>query len=242
MNKPTTNAKVGVAYMRVSTGDQTLGLDAQRSAIEVWARREGVQVVAWCVDEDVCGATPIDERQGLCEAFAAQEEHGAGIIVVAKRDRLARDIMLTLVVESQLQKRGARIVSAAGEGTDSDEPSAQLMRGIIDLFAQYERAVIRSRTKAALDAKKARGERLGACPFGMRRGQDGALERDEGEARTVARILELSREGGTLRSIASTLAKEGYLSRRNTPLTITQIQRILANKSHVSHHSAPLES
>ena len=85
-----TDAMRAVGYLRVSTQDQHLGPEAQRATIETWAAREGVQVTAWHVDMGVSGATPIDARPGLVAALASLREHGAGILVVAKRDRICR--------------------------------------------------------------------------------------------------------------------------------------------------------
>jgi DNA invertase Pin-like site-specific DNA recombinase len=82
-------------------------------------------------------------------------------LLVAKRDRLGRDPIVVAMIESAVVRKGARIVSAAGEGTEGDEPSHVLMRHLIDAFAEYERLIIVARTKAALQAKKARGERVG---------------------------------------------------------------------------------
>ena len=82
------------------------------------------------------------------------------MLLVAKRDRLGRDVIAVAMIERLIAKRGARVVSAAGEGTDSDDPSALLMRRLIDSFAEYERALIAARTRAALAAKRRRGERV----------------------------------------------------------------------------------
>jgi DNA invertase Pin-like site-specific DNA recombinase len=82
----TGNPLLAVATIRVSKDSQQLGPDAQRASIEAWAAREGVQVVAWHVDHGVCSVTPIDARPGLVGALAALREHGAGVLVCAKRD------------------------------------------------------------------------------------------------------------------------------------------------------------
>jgi DNA invertase Pin-like site-specific DNA recombinase len=77
------------------------------------------------------------------------------------------------MIEAAVARRKARIVSAAGEGTEGDGPSDVLMRRIVDAFAEYERLVIRARTKAALGAKKARRERTGSIPYGVQLAEDG---------------------------------------------------------------------
>jgi DNA invertase Pin-like site-specific DNA recombinase len=90
------------------------------------------------------------------------------VLLVAKRDRLGRDIYEILGIQRLIDRRGARVVSAAGEGTDAHSPSDVLMRGLIDQFAQYERHMIAAKTKAALQAKRARGERVSRFPpFGF---------------------------------------------------------------------------
>src|ERR1035438_8310294 len=90
---------IAVAYLRVSKDEQKLGPEAQRAAVEAWAAREGVQVAGWHLDQGVCSVDPLDERPALVAALAALREHGAGLLVVAKRDRIARDPALTAAVE-----------------------------------------------------------------------------------------------------------------------------------------------
>lgn len=225
------SASVAVAYIRVSTDKQELGPEAQRSAIDAWAAREGVQVAAYCVDEDVCSVTPTEERKGLSEAIRAIADCRAGYMVVAKRDRIARDVVLTSLVERAVEAAGARVVSAAGEG-NGDTPADQFMRTVIDGAAQYERALIRGRTRAALAVKKARGERTGAIPYGYRLGEDGArLEADEGEQTVISLVVGLSAQGLAQRKIAAELTARGLLSRVGRPFALAQVQRMLHKRA-----------
>lgn len=57
-------------------------------------------------------------------------------------------------IEKEVKKRGARIISAAGEGTESDDPGQILMRRMVDAFAEYERAIIKRRTSVKADQEK----------------------------------------------------------------------------------------
>ena len=99
------------------------------------------------------------------------------------------------------------MVSAAGEGTDSDDPSAMLMRRLIDSFAEYERLIISARTRAALDAKRRRGERVsGLVPFGYTLAQDGrTLEANAEEAQVIETIRTLREQGHSMPAIADEL-------------------------------------
>ena len=218
---------VAVAYIRASKDEQKLSPEAQRASIEAWSAREGVQVVAWHVDHGVCSVTPIDQRPALGAALASLREHGAGVLVVAKRDRIARDVVLTATVERAAAAVGARVVSAAGEGSVGDQPADAMMRGIVDVFAQYERGMIRSRTKAALQAKKAKGECVGQVPYGFVREGD-RLVAVPAEQCIIGRARQLSGEGRSLRAVAAQLGAEGHVTRKGGAFAAAQVSRMLA--------------
>jgi DNA invertase Pin-like site-specific DNA recombinase len=219
------NAGLAVAYIRVSTDDQALGPDAQRAAIGRWAANHGVVVVCEHADLGVSGGAELADRPGLMTALAALDANGAGLLLVAKRDRLARDVVVAAAVERLTQSKGARVVSADGTG-NIEGPEGMLMRGLVDLFAQYELALIRSRTTAALAVKKSRGERVGAVPIGFRTGECGPLLcADPGEQAALARVVALRAEGQSVRAIAEQLNAEGVPARgrRWHPTTVARL-------------------
>ncbi len=220
---------VAVAYIRVSKDDQKLGPEAQRASIEAWATREGVSVAAWHVDAGVCSVTAIDARPALVAALASLREHGAGVLVVAKRDRIARDPGLTASVERAAADAGAVVRSAAGEGNGST-PADEFMRGVIDSASRYERALIRARTTAALAVIRARGQKTGgSVPYGYTVASDGrTLVAVESEQTVIARARSLTAEGHTLRAVAAQLAAEGHVSRKGVAFFAAQVGRMLA--------------
>ena len=199
-----------IAYLRVSTEQQTLsgaGLDGQEDA----CRRAAGELAGVYRDEGVSGKTGLDKRPALLEAIA---DLGKGdVLMVAKRDRLGRDPLVVAMIESAVQRKGARIVSASGEGTDSDSPSDVLMRRMVDAFAEYERLIIGARTKAALQAKKQRGERTGSIPYGYRCDDGINLVKDEQEQAAIEVIKAMNDKGLSLRNIAMRLEQRGYLPR-----------------------------
>jgi DNA invertase Pin-like site-specific DNA recombinase len=221
------NPKVAVAYLRASKDEQRLSPEAQRTAIKVWAERETVQVVAWCIDQGVSSVTPVEQRPALCEALALLREHGAGVLVVARRDRLARDPIITAMVERTVTSRSGRVVSAAGEG-NGDSPADQFMRRVLDGASEYERALIRARTKAALAAKKARGERTGGIPYGFELRPDGrTLAPCATERRVIATIQEMRESGLSIRKLVAASAQRGIVSRAGRPFGKSQIENLL---------------
>ena len=202
-----------VAYLRVSTEDQALGPEAQRAAIETWATRQGILVLSWHLDQGVGGATPIEDRPGLLAALQDLEDLEAGLVVVAKWDRLARDIMVAAMVERMVERVGARIVSADGVGV-GDGPEAALMRAMVQAFAAYERALIRARTSVALRALRAKGQRAGEVPLGYRLAEDrkGLLE-DVREVEAIDQARKLRGEGLSYRQVAAELGRRGLCPR-----------------------------
>lgn len=220
---------VAVAYLRASKDDQRLSPEAQRTAVEAWAARERVSVASWHVDQGVCSVTPVHERPALCAALASVRERGAGVLIVAKRDRIARDPMLTRAVEGEVARMGAVVVSAAGEASGGTAPADVMMRGVVDLFAEYERGLIRARTRAALAAKRAKGEKTGGdAPYGFAVGEDGvSLVPVESERVIAARARVLRGEGRSLRAVASQLSAEGHASRAGRPFAAAQVARML---------------
>ena len=228
MSKRAGNPLLAVGYLRASTDEQRLGPEAQRAAIETWAAREGVQVVAWCLDQGVSGGSDLGDRPALVEALSQLRALGAGLLVVAKRDRLARDVYIASTIERAVAQGGARVTSADGTA-NGDTPADAFMRTILDGAAAYERALIRARTKAALGAKKARGERAGTISYGYRLAADGVrVEADEAEQGVLSVVRELRAAGLSHRAIVASLAARGLVSRAAAPFNQTQVARMLA--------------
>lgn len=237
-NRKKPDVRIAVAYLRVSTSEQHLGPEAQRVAIEGWATREGVTVVGWHADHGVSGGSNVDQRPGLLACLEHVRADGAGVLVVAKRDRLARDVYIAAGVERHVARLGACVVSADGVG-NGDSPADQFMRTVIDGAAAYERALIRARTRAALQIKVIRGESTGVPPYGSRVGADGkTLEVDPSEQHTLTEIAVLRARGLSYRKIRTQLTERGLLGRTRRPFTLAAIYA-MASTSTLSSPSKP---
>jgi DNA invertase Pin-like site-specific DNA recombinase len=146
---------------------------------------------------------------------------------VAKRDRLARDVLVAGAIEAACVARGARVVTADG-AAEGDDPAARMMRQMLDVFSEFERSMIRARTRAALAMKKARGERVGGVPFGARLRDDGrGLVPNPGEREAIRLAHELRGQGLPLRTIAAQLAAAGHVSRGGRPFGPQSVANML---------------
>lgn len=213
-----------VGYLRVSTEDQHLGPEAQRASIAAWAARAGIEVVAWHTDQGVSGSTEVEDRPGLQAALRSLAEHHAGWLAVAKRDRLARSTAIASLADRAVARAGARIASADGSG-NGDGAADALQRSISDAVSAYELAMIRARTKAALKAKRARGERAGNVPWGYRADAAGRLSECAEEQAVLTRARELRGAGMGLAAVGEALAAEGHINRRGRPFDPATLSR-----------------
>lgn len=183
-----------IGYLRVSTEEQArsgLGLDAQREAIKAAAKARGWKVT-WAVDDGYSGSTL--KRPALAAALEALRAGDAEGLVVSKLDRLSRSAQDFANTMAAAKKQGWALV-ALDLGVDTTTPSGKLMAGVMAQFAEYERELISTRTKDALAAAKARGQRLGR-PRAI-------------DPKLLARIVKQRQKGLSLRAIAQGLNEDG---------------------------------
>ncbi len=205
-----------VGLVRVSKEEQDLSPEAQRGVLARWCREHGADLVA-VFEERITGTVKrgtaeeaIEKRTGLLDALNALPAHGAGALLVQKRDRLARNMIAAAVIEHMAAQAGAVVLTTEGETSDPRDPDAFLRRALKDLLAQYEALVIAARTRAALAVKRGRGERTGDIPLGSRLAADRVhLEENPDEARAIGRMRRLRARGWSYRAIAKRLNLEG---------------------------------
>ena len=134
--------KNAVAYIRVSTEGQTgedkYGLPAQRSDIESYAQRDDLSITHWCADEGISGATM--ERPGLQELLRDAEAGEIKLVLVAKMDRIARDLFVQLWVEKELTKADVSLVSV-NEPFAGIDPMNTAFRQMMGVFAELEKSM-----------------------------------------------------------------------------------------------------
>lgn len=215
-----------IAYYRVSTerqGRSGLGLEAQRSAVADFLNGGNWTLAA---EHTEIESGKNDERPKLAEAIKACRLYGAKL-VIAKLDRLSRDAHFLF----GLQKANVQFVAA-------DMPEAnEMIVGIMAVVAQAERKMISARTKAALAAAKARGQKLGGLRpnspiLSIEHTMKSAAVRQakaKGRAADVAPVIADLREKGvtSLRGMARELTARGIPTARGkgtwTPMQVARV-------------------
>jgi DNA invertase Pin-like site-specific DNA recombinase len=192
--------KTAIAYIRVSTarqGRSGLGLEAQTAAIKAFAISEGFEIIDTYVEiETGKGADALATRPQLAHAVEIARLTGA-TIVVAKLDRLTRNVAFGAAL-MQRNDVAFKVV---------DLPSANnFMLHIMLSVAEQEREMISARTKAALQAAKDRGQRLGS-PTTAAILKDRSTAFAEGLKAIVVPMM-----GMSSRAIAAALNAQGVLT------------------------------
>ncbi len=207
-----------IVYIRVSKDYQTEksnGLESQLEQCRIFAEKLGLPIQEIFKDEGFSGALHFQNRPGLNAAISSLSK--GDILLVARRDRLARGEPLAFI-EYAIKNRKAKLASAADEGTNGsqDDPTAYMMRAMTDVFSEFERKIIGWRTKNALQAKIARGERSGTIPYGYKLSSDGIhLELCQEEQDILQMIKEMRQRKHpiSLRRIALRLNEQGIYNR-----------------------------
>jgi len=209
-----------VACYRVSTakqGQSGLGLEAQKAAVLVHARSQSL-VLSSEFTEVETGTRK--KRRPQLEAALEQTKRIGGVLLIAKLDRLARNV----AVVAALMESGVRFVAV--DMPEADNLTIHVMAAV----AEREAQLISSRTKAALGARKARGLTLGKAEnLNLAARQAGAktnLGRAVHDMRIVAAYA-LRRQGLSLRAVAAQLEAHGFRTRQGGPWNAVQIKRVL---------------
>jgi DNA invertase Pin-like site-specific DNA recombinase len=210
-----------VAYLRTSSA-ANVGADKdsdkrQRRAIEAFAKHAGVVVVGEFYDAAVSGADPIEGRKGFAALLDRIEGNGTRTVIVEGADRFARELMVQELGIALLIKRGVRLLTASGDDlTASDDPSRKMMRQIAGSFAEYEKARLVAKLKAARDSKRRSGiggkTVDGKNKCGGRHPLAVLYPEAVGLAKRLHRASPKSGERLSLRRIAGRLAHAGYFN------------------------------
>jgi len=152
-----------IGYARVSKSDSSQVLDLQIDAL----KKAGVDEKHIYSDK-ISGIK--EQRPGLENCLKALRE--GDILFVWKLDRLGRNLKHLIATIEELAKRdiGFKVLNGQGVDIDTTTPAGKMIFSIFGALAEFERELIRERTKAGIAAARARG-RMGGRKFGLSKAQ-----------------------------------------------------------------------
>ena len=147
-----------VIYSRVSTNDQTV--DNQRKVLREVAERKGLEVVREISDEGISGAKGRDERKGFDELIKGAVRKEFDIILVWDVSRLGRSLKHLVSFLEDIQSANCDLYIHQS-GIDTSTASGKMMFGMLSIFSEFERSMIRERVIAGQQRAKAEGKHIG---------------------------------------------------------------------------------
>jgi DNA invertase Pin-like site-specific DNA recombinase len=212
-----------VGYMRTSSATN-VGRDKdsevrQRVAIESYAKAAGYTIVDWFYDPAVKGSDAVTERPGFKDMLDRISGNGVRTILVESPDRFARDLAVQLAGHGYLKALGVELVpTTAPDFFTEDTPTAVLVRQVLGAIAQFEKASLVSKLKAARDRRIAAGIKCG--------GRKSHAEMNPALV-AAAKALQAERPRLSLRKIAARLAEQGFVGVSGGPYRSKSVQSML---------------
>jgi DNA invertase Pin-like site-specific DNA recombinase len=220
-----------VAYIRVSTdgqcGDDKFGLDAQRDQIIEYCSKNDMNILKWYTDEGESGAK---ERPGFDEIVYGEVSNPPyDAVVVAKSDRVARDINIYYYYKMLLIKKDVKLISIA-EDFGQFGVFASMLEAFTLCVAEMERENITKRTSGGRKMKAAKGGYSGGRPPYGYTPLNGKLVIVPKEAEVVKFVIGSKDGGMTYQTICDALNEAGKTNRSGTKFSISTLQVIIENK------------
>lgn len=225
--------KRAVAYCRVSTPGQTgedkFGIESQRDMISGYCAEHDIEIVNWYIDEGVSGAER--SRPALGKLLEGEVTNPpVEYVIVAKADRLARDINLYYGFKAKLHDLNLELISVKEDWSAQDKLTAMILENFMAVVAEIEKENIRIRMSGGRKQKAKRGGYAGGrAPMGYRV-MNGRLIINEDEAPVVRRLFELKHSGVNMLTTMKTLNAEGYRTRNGKEFVISTVQSIWNNE------------
>ena len=245
---PSTNGygpKRAVLYARVSTDEQArsgYSLAQQLEALRKYAASEGYEVLEEVTDPGQSGASL--ERPGTDQVRDLVAAGGVCAVLGQDRDRFSREPAYTYLLKKEFEEHGCSLRALNDRGDDS--PEGELMDGVFDQFAKFERAKTAERTRRGKLRKVQEGKLLaGSVPnfgFKLNATRDG-YQVDEEAIQIVRRIFYMvGVEGRTLYSVGKVLRGEGVPTPKGKKLwSQTIVRKIINNDVYRPHDREEIE-
>jgi site-specific DNA recombinase len=227
-----------ILYARVSTRGQAergYSLRQQIEALHTYAESKGYDVLAEHTDDGYSGMTL--DRPGLDRVRELVEVGGVDLVLAQDQDRFAREPAFHYLLETEFSKYGTKLAAINDWGGDTAE--GQLLRGIQDQVAKYERVLITERTRRGKLRRAREGKVVpaGSPPHGFT--YDKALGNyrvHERTMRVVRRMFEMAASGTSLHRIRKTFEDEAIPTAAGSRFwNVNTIGKIIRNDVYRAH-------
>lgn len=219
-----------IGYTRVSTDEQAdegVSLLDQEAKIRGYCDLYGLELVEIISDPGESAKTL--DRPGIQRGLGMLRSRKADGLVVAKLDRLSRSVGdWNDLIDGYFGEKPGKTLVSVGERIDTQTATGRMVLNVMMTIFQWEREVIGERTKAGLQFKKGKGERVGQVPFGYDLDEDGVhLIPNAAEQEAIRVVQQLRTDGLSQRKIVDELNARGIPAKEGGQWHQSTVRRVL---------------
>ena len=222
-----------VGYCRVSSVEQVenTSIQFQKDQIEAYCKLKRLKLVALCSDPAVSGSVPLAERPQGSRLIEILDRGEAEAVVMTKLDRGFRSASNCLVTieDWECKNISLHVTDLSGNAIDTSSSTGKFMLIVLSGAAEMERLAIKERCHRGREVRRQQGKRIGEVPYGWDIDDTNTLVINTTEEETLNLILELRRQGLSVRGIAQRL-NELEIPTKKTSVkgwSHTQVHRLL---------------
>ena len=156
-----TSTRRAALYVRVSTSDRGHSVENQLAPLQEAAGRLGWSIVGVFRDEGISGATGRAKRPGLDALLKGVARREFDIVAAWSVCRLGRSLSDLIGLLGELRSRDIDLYLLHQQALDTGTPAGRPLFGMLGVFSEFERSMIRDRVMAGLDRARSSGKRLG---------------------------------------------------------------------------------
>ena len=217
-----------IGYCRVSSDKQVdvgMSLEVQEFQIRKYAELYEIRLGEIIVDAGESAKSL--KRPGMQRIIELMDSGLCSGVLVVKLDRLTRSVKdLCHLLERYFFKN--KVLISVQEKIDTNSAMGRMVMNVVMSISQWEREATSERTRAVLQHKKAKGERVGNIAFGYKLALDGVHLEEHLREQEIFKAVTLMRKSGmTLNEISKDVRLRGYQSRNGKPFGISSIHAML---------------
>lgn len=231
--KSSTNARAAI-YIRYSSENQRDGysVEYQMDECKKYIQEQGYNFIEAYIDEAVSGKST-NNRAAFFELLSDVKAGRYDVVVVYKYSRFARNLLEATLYRQQIEKAGAKLVSAM-ERIDDSTPEGRMMRNIIMTMDEYYSDNLSTFVLSSMYTAAKSGKFLGGkYPYGYTVDENNRFVADKKEAEIVRRVFDLRAASMNMTDIVRALHADGLRTRSGKRFTRSFLAKMLKNERYI---------
>ena len=228
------NGRRAAVYIRYSSENQRDGysVEYQLDECKKYIKEHGFSFEKAYIDEAVSGKST-NNRDAFFSLLSDVKNGLYDVVIVYKYSRFARNLMEATLYRQQIEKHGAKLISAM-ERIDDSTPEGRMMRNIIMTMDEYYSDNLSTFVQSSMYTAAKQGKYLGGNPpYGFQISENGEFIENKAEADIVRRVFDLRAAGAMPADILRIFLDEGVRGRGGKPFTQQLLNKIVRSEKYI---------